>query len=680
MNLKEKLTHVFSLLGLTQKAKDQSLTDEEWKTVVNRFQQEYKVTLQEAMAEENNHSQAPAISQEEITAAYTLLQDIVAEQNAGTDTTTEEENTEEEETTQQTEDNTPSMSQVLTMLGQVANNVRTMSHRAAPDRPLQTTSPVAVHGYNGPADTTRFLFGIENSMFSMDHRWNKITAQPSYSAANPVDEETDGPAFRKAVLEYSRSLKQRFNYLHQNNYLNQVQALSEGKFATDYSGVKSVPGGDNFIVLRQDALIARVLMKRDVTQYFPVRYGIQDSDLVFNAYFSEVSQAYQPGEVWKGGAEIQPERGYVDDAMIKLSFGQMKELERIYIAYLNKEGSDPIKWSMIEFFILNTLETAQVEQNKRRIRGMYVKPEAGKPGSYLNTGTGILYTLIRYSHENKLLLNDDAAYRSYTQDDMLDAVLEFYSDVQSQCSEDMELDNMCIYLNKTHQPWYLKNVRAKYGKDIDFSGPDSYKYKLPDTEMRIIWLPYLGQLPLMFIHEPGNLQFLEYVPGEMLNFKLKEDMELVKGWSVWKEGCSAAFVGKNFDSAAALKANNFVWQQIFMNKPCVSLADDATTCDATKGFWFETIQNTTASKKITDITNARAGVVYIIECGHTTQPQSIDKSGKFADITAEWTPTAVGDYIMVVMNSEKNFLELERCVGGKRTINSALQPNVPGVR
>ena len=244
----------------------------------------------------------------------------------------------------------------------------------------------------------------------------------------------------------------------------------------------------------------------------------------------------------------------------------------------------------------------------------------------------------------------------------------------------MELDNMCIYLNKTHQPWYLKNVRAKYGKDIDFSGPDSYKYKLPDTEMRIIWLPYLGQLPLMFIHEPGNLQFLEYVPGEMLNFKLKEDMELVKGWSVWKEGCSAAFLGKNFDSAAALKENNFLWQQIFMNKPCVSLADDATTCDATKGFWFETIQNTTASKKITDITNARAGVVYIIECGHTTQPQSIDKSGKFADITAAWTPTAVGDYIMVVMNSEKNFLELERCVGGKRTINSALQPNVPGVR
>lgn len=679
MNLKEKLTHVFSLLGLTQKAKDQTLSDEEWKAVVNRFQQEYKVTLQEAMAEENSHSQVPSITQEEITAAYNMVKDIVAEQT--TQETSEGEHDEENETVHTTQEEViPSMSQVLSMLGKVADKVKTMSHRAAPDIPLQETVPLTVHGYNGPADQNKFLFGIENSMFSMEKRWNKITLQPSYSAANPVDEETDGPAFRKAVLEYSRSLKQRFNYLHQKNYLNQVQALSEGKFSTDYSGVKSVPGGDNFIVLRQDALIARVLMKRDVTQYFPVRYGIQDSDLVFNAYFSEVSQAYQPGEVWKGGAEIQPERGYVDDAMIKLSFGQMKELERMYIAYLNKEGSDPIKWNMIEFFILNTLQTAQVEQNKRRIRGMYVKPETGKPGSYLNTGTGILYTLIRYYHENKLLLNDDESYRSYTQDDMLDAALEFYNDVQSQCSEDMDLDNMCIYLNKTHQPWYLKNVRAKYGKDVDFSGPDSYKYKLPDTEMRIIWLPYLGQLPLMFIHEPGNLQFLENVPGEMLNFKMKEDMELVKGWSVWKEGCSAAFVGKNFDSAEALKENNFVWQQIFMNKPCVSLADDATTCDASKGFWFETVQNTTASKKITDITNAKAGVVYLIECGSATQPQGIDKSSRFADITAAWTPTAVGDYIMVVMNAEKNFIELERCVGGKRTINAALQPNVPGVR
>ena len=187
MNLKEKLTHVFSLLGLTQKAKDQSLSDDEWKAVVNRFQQEYKVTLQEAMAEENNHSQAPSISQEEITAAYNMVKDIVAEQTS--QETSDGKNDEEDETAQTAqEENIPSMSQVLYMLGKVANNVKTMSHRAAPDKPLAETAPLTIHGYNGPADQNKFLFGIENSMFSMDNRWNKIAAQPSYAAANPVDQ------------------------------------------------------------------------------------------------------------------------------------------------------------------------------------------------------------------------------------------------------------------------------------------------------------------------------------------------------------------------------------------------------------------------------------------------------------------------------------------------------------
>ena len=89
----------------------------------------------------------------------------------------------------------------------------------------------------------------------------------------------------------------------------------------------------------------------------------------------------------------------IADGKILREVGPMKELERMYIAYLNKEGSDPIKWTMIEFCILNSLETAQVEQNKRRMRGIYVKPETGVAGSYLNASTGIIYTLVRYMLE-----------------------------------------------------------------------------------------------------------------------------------------------------------------------------------------------------------------------------------------------------------------------------------------
>ena len=47
----------------------------------------------------------------------------------------------------------------------------------------------------------------------------------------------------------------------------------------------------------------------------------------------------------------------------------MKEIERQYIGYLNTDGSDPIKWSMIEWQLLNIYTALVNEQNERRIFG-----------------------------------------------------------------------------------------------------------------------------------------------------------------------------------------------------------------------------------------------------------------------------------------------------------------------
>lgn len=673
MNIKERIQTVLQKLKLLDKAKANQLTDEEWKQIVDSYQKEYQSTLQDDLAADMAAHAATntPITQEQMDQVQGILDSIVnPSQNATQDG-------EEKPVVQTTQ--TPATGTDIVQLAQAVQGlVNTMQNSATEDRPIQTVTATTA-SFTGPADRTKFLFGIENSMFSMTDRWNRIAANPAAAASfGAWDEDTEGASFRKQAVAFSRSLQKRYAYLHANGMLD-AKKLAAGEFGTNYEGVNTAGVGNQFVVLRQDALIARVLTKRDLTQYFPVRYGIQDHDLVFNAFFSEVSQAYQQGEIWKGDMKLENEMGHVDDAMIKLKFGPMKELERMYIGYLNKEGSDPIKWNMIEFCILNSLETAQVEQNKRRMRGIYVKPETGVAGSYLNASTGVIYTLLRYIHEFKILPHDDEAYRGYTDADMLDAVQDFVADIITSCTEDMDIDNHVLYLNKTHQPWWIKNVRAKYGKDIDFTGPDSYKYVVPDTNVHIIWLPYLGQLPLMFMDVPGNIQFLEYVPGEMLSIKVKEDMKLVKAWSTWKEGCSASFTGRRFDSLDKLKANNYEWQQIFMNKPAVDMEADATTVDASKGFWQITVANT-AAKAITDITNAKAGVAYIIECGSTENATTIAKAGKFADITEAYTPTKVGDYIMLILNSKGNFLELERQVAGVRKVNAALQPNIPGVR
>lgn len=667
MSLKEKLMSVIESLGFKQKFEDKSLTKDEFNSLVAEYQKKYQSTLAADIASEKA-AQKTAQQADEFQKMLNTIQSVL---NGGEPSAAADDNGEQ----QPAQQGNATLEGILEGIKGMRADIQAMGSNPAPDVPAQTvnTIPLSVNGF---ANTADYLFGVEHPFFSMKNRWNQIAANPRAAASLPeVDEQVDGAAFYKEVRNYANSLKHRYQYLQQNKMLD-AAALAKGTYATNYDGVDNAGLGDQFVVLRQDALIARVLQVRDLTQFFPVAYGYQDRGLVFNAFFDEVSQAYQSGEVFKGGMKIENHYGYVDDAMIKMEWGPMKEIERKYIGYLNKEGSDPIKWSMIEYQLLNTLRAAQVEQNKRRMRGIYVKPDKGVAGSYLNAATGVLYTLLRYVHQYDLKPHNEGTYRTYTQATFLAAVQEFIADVRASITEDMDLDNHVVYLNKNHQAWWIKNVRSTYGKDTDFTGPMGALSVVPDTTMRIIWLPYLGQTPFMMLHEPGNIQFLEFVPGEMLSVKMQENMEQVRAWSVWKEGTSASFTGRRFSTKEEMDKNNYEWQQIFINLFAATITDKV---DGNNGFWQIT-DSTTTQTTITDIENAKAGVAYCIECGDKTKLPEIAKSGKFDSITAAFAATAVGDYIMVILGADNKFRELERCVGGKHTINKELQPNVPGVR
>ena len=665
MNWKEKLKTVLEALGFTSKFENKALTNEEFQQVVDAYQRDYKVTLQDDMNAEAQQAQSEQ-QQQLLNQIYAAVVEAGGEESGG-------------EGEQQQQQQPATQEGIITAINNLGAKIHELAGRPAEDRPEQKAAAVIV-SLSGFGNTPEYLFGAQHPMYSMDLRWNKIAANPGAAAALGVASEADERKFFQAAREYGASLMQRMQYLIQNGMLD-VKALSEGQFSTNYAGVDGLGDmGSQFTVRRQDAIIARVLSTRQMTEFFPVRYGIQDNDVIFNAFFGEVSQAWQEGEVYKGSMKIENERGYVDDVMMKLKWGPMKELERKYIAYLNTSGSDPIKWNMIEYQLLNSLLVAQREQNIRRMRGIYVAPESGVAGSYLTGSTGILYRLIDYIHSNKLLVTEDSdkAVRSYTESTMLAVVKIFVDEIRAHLAEDETLDGKVLYLNERHKPWWLKCIRTQFHLDTDFAGVNSYANVVPDTEVPIIWLPYLGNLNFMMMQEPGNLQFLEFLPGEMMAVKTEQQMEMVRAWSTWKEGTSAAFVGRKVANKAALVANNYEFQQIFLNKPCASLAAGAVKADANNGFWFETGANESATA-ITDIDNAKAGVAYIIECGSTTNASTIAKDGKFSEIGSAWTPSAAGDYLMVILNAAgTKFLELERCVGGVRTINATLNPHYVG--
>lgn len=668
MKFKEKFQAILAALGFVDKAKTSALTNDDWAKIVANYNETHKSDFYADMNAEADLAKKAAAHD----AALLLLAEIAGIK--------EDENPKVEGVN--TSENPPvdlnaSITAIQTKLAELETagkkkdeTIATLSAKVEDDNPK--TAKVKIHGF-GLIHTDKHAFGIDHPMFAIDKRWNKIavnSAVASLSAPTKADES----AFRADVNAFGESLKERYAYLKENNLLDPQRLASTD---LDISVVGSELG-NQFVTRRQDALIAQILKVKTVYDVFPRRYGIQDQDVIFNAFFTEVSQGWQAGKIFKGSAVVEPERGHVDDASIKLQFKPLVELERNYLGYKNTEGSGDIKWGMIEWYTLNILVKAVQEQTKRRILGCAVKPEANNAGLAINASTGFIFTLIRYIHQNKLLPMGDAAFATYDSTNMFDTV-KAYLDAIVAVLGDQDLSDFKLCLNERHKTWWLSNVRAKFGLQTDFAGPKSDV--MPDYGIQIHWLPAMEKLTFMTLHKDGNLQCLENLPGEMLALEFTQDFEDILVRSRWKEGFSAAFVGKKFASLAALIANDYNHQQIFVNKPSVKLVDDSVTLDATKGFWFESIANTTAGKKYLDITGAKKGQVYILECGSVANPQSIDLANKFSELTAAWTPTAAGDYLMVILNDAgTKYRELERCEAGVRTVNALVQPNLPEAR
>lgn len=200
MNIKERIQTVLQKLKLLDKAKANQLTDEEWKQIVDSYKKEYQSTLQEDLAADMAAQAAATtpITQEQMNQVQGILDSIVnPAQNA---------NTPDEEGTS----NAPAQAtgEGMVQLAQAVQGlISTMENRASEDRPVQTVTATTAT-FTGPADRAKFLFGIENPMFSMNERWNKIALNPAAAAAfGNWDEETEGIAFRKQAVAFSRSLQ-----------------------------------------------------------------------------------------------------------------------------------------------------------------------------------------------------------------------------------------------------------------------------------------------------------------------------------------------------------------------------------------------------------------------------------------------------------------------------------------
>ena len=286
-----------------------------------------------------------------------------------------------------------------------------------------------------------------------------------------------------------------------------------------------------------------------------------------------------------------------------------------------------------------------------------------------------------YNTEKKVALFDEAALYGYSNvgTQMVD-YLEAFADMLIEKLNPLGIKpakDLTIFVNDNHKHWYRAQYRTKYNLNLDFDGV--FDAKLQDSNISLTWVPNMGSLDWCFASPPGNIQTIEYIPGEMFSVYFERRLNNVYAQATWKEGTAAGFAGKLVATQALLDHDDHLDQQwIWAPKPQNLVVADATTLDASKGVWHGTIANTVATN-LTDILNSEVGVMYTIECTALADASTVNKAGNFDQITADYAPAAIGDRLVVVKVGAK-FYEVCRVVNEVLSYNALIAPNAIGVR
>lgn len=656
-------------LGTADARKD--ATQEQYAQVAKDFREEFGEELADAIAAAK---QEPAEDVEAVRAAVEELDSILVDVSPEGE---EEEPEEEEEPTASHEEEEPvakSKKVVKTLTRakktietersarkKAEEEVQTLGKEVETPNPKKVEAPKKVIALGGPGTDDKYLFGIQDDMFLLSKPWNVNAAHLAKRNSEYRDKEKS--KLRNEFNTYAESFSDRYNLLFTTGQLGTLLAAGD----LDYTDLETDLGA-YYRTRRQDALISFILKQPSVSSIFPVRYNVQDEEVITNSFQSRsYSQSFQSGRIFAGSFKFQPDKAKVKDVMFKYLFDNLKDLEHEYIGYLNKSGSDPIKWSFIEWILKECSLILMNEKEDRRVKGIRVEPTTGKASYYMYGSDGVLTTLFKKAeHYNQVYVFDDL--KAYTDATIGDVAKELVKRVFRM--RNGNLNNMMLCMNALDGPAFLEWYRTNYAKDMNYTGDkmEVKDFPLPVSNIKLV--PNMGDRKDMWIQPVDMVEIQENVPGELFNFAFQRDIEQLITMSYGKEG-TFAFAGRKFASKADLVASKGRHTNIFMINPVTQLAADVTTADATVNEMFITQANTVATA-FTDFTGAVEGVAYVLKNGSTTNATTVAKAAKFANITAAYTPTSVGDYLKVIYNpTTDTYIEIERKVGGVLTENAA---------
>ena len=691
--VKQRIGEIFAAIGLAKKEDRDRMTNSDWNRFKASYLEKYGISVDEDLAlPEDTGEGTNAAAAEPAALTPELQQQVLAALNeaaaaTGTPTTNATDATISGATgTQQPAAAIAApttvegaISAMTAAINTAANGFRRMAKNPEPLKPLESVMATGNAGLT-PEKYARFcghaphtethLFGIESDFFRRGSWWNEVCVSGREYKERYNNE--DAASFFAAFNKYKNAFADRYDELTKTRQIATLDysAIIKGESFVDYSRMYTKLG--EYIVRRMDAIIAYLRTLEGVGNLFPTVSNVKNKMTAPTAFFEEMSQSYQWGEIFKGAVNFDGEIYHVDDVMFKFAFVDPKELEKMYIAYLDREGSNPMKWTIFEWCFIHFGTILFNEEQKRRVTGVRVPRQGSFPQPANFAADGVLRAIQRTEEELKVLPFKEM--KLYDRTTIIDYCEYFWQEVNAILPN---MNGLRMYANKKHYYWYLKAYREKYRLDGDFTGTKSILLDL--SPENIIWVPNMSMKDYkIWITRPGNVENYEDRPNEMYSFYFEQHIEQLWMFSWWKGGAGVLAPGVQFKTVADLEASGRKMQWIFTNYPVHILDPDATTVDGSLGYEIETAANTAATE-ITDILNADTDRVYKIICGDMADATEIQKAGNFSKIDSNWKPNAVGDYIKlyaeltettVTINGKQRkiiehtgeFLELERKV------------------
>ena len=625
----ERLLAVFATLGLSDQVKANKISAEDYKKATAEYEKTYGISF--ADDKKANEDVETMLTAEEITelAGIMAVEETAVPKNAkeAAKTAAQAVATAKAGEEKATKEVVAAKATIEKLAGEAEET------EAKVVQPIAEGAKTVMVGVLGQAPhSATHLFGIADEKMARGRWFNELTATRKPVAENITEAQRND--FNAAFSGYTTAVRERLEFLNANNLIGALDfgKLVRGEGNIDYSQLFNTAG--EYIVRRTDLILAYFRSLPSVGNIFPVVSNVQNKELAPTANFGSLSQGYRVGRVFKGNVKFAAEVYSVTDLMFKYNFANLIELEKQYIGYMNREGSNVIKWTFIEWILVNFGTILISEQNVRRVCGVRV-PQQNVTANPANFGAdGVLRAIERVEEDLKVLpFEEFGAYGS-------SSILDTAEGMWDKFVESVPVaDGYKLFMNARHKRWYIRAYRSKYGADADFAGANAQLVDLaPDN---IVWVP---NMPLncfkMWITLPGNVENLEDKPGEMTAFIYTPEFEGVVVMSRWKEGAHVQQPGVKYSTLAELKASNFKNQFLFTNFPATELTL-AASLDLSANTLFE-ITGTTAVTSVTGVSEDQ-----VIKLVASAAGVVVNKSGVFSTISETFTAGASGDYIKV---------------------------------